>query len=209
MDVNEAAATSPVTFFFKAGHSSPRFDRRYSLAEPVIERMLARIHGRGHEIGLHPSYATFRDANLLRQEADRLRQAMTRMGIRQVALGGRQHYLRWETPTTAGAYEAAELSYDATLSFADRAGFRCGTCHEFPFFDVQARRSLHLIERPLVVMEGTVIDVMRLGHSDKALELMLRLKETCRRFEGTFTLLWHNSHLGTEQDRHFYTTLLS
>ena len=83
MDVNEAAGTAPVTFFFKAGHSSPRFDRRYSLAEPVIERMLARIHGRGHEIGLHPSYATFRDANLLRQEADRLRRAMTRMGIRQ------------------------------------------------------------------------------------------------------------------------------
>ncbi len=58
-------------------------------------------------------------------------------------------------------------------------------------------------------MEDTVINYMRLGHSDAALEFMQRLKETCRRFEGTFTLLWHNSHLATEQDRHFYTTLLS
>src|SRR5262245_17987283 len=208
MDVNEAAATSPVTFFFKAGQSSFKFDRRYSLEEPVIERLLARIHDRGHEIGLHPSYATFRDADLLRQEAHRLRQAMARMGIKQNVLGGRQHYLRWETPTTARAYEAAELSYDSTLSFADRAGFRCGTCHEFPFFDVQARRSLQLVERPLVVMEDTVISYMRLGHSDSALDSMQRLKETCRRFDGTFTLLWHNSNLTTAQDKQFYNTLL-
>ncbi len=209
LDVNEAADTSPMTFYFKAGHSCSTFDYRYSLAEPVIERMLGRIHDRGHEIGLHPSYATFRDAGLICQEAERLRDTMIRIGIRQTKLGGRQHYLRWETPTTARAYEAAGLDHDSTLSFADRAGFRCGTCHEYPFFDLHERRALRVIEKPLVVMEATIISYMQLGYSDAALDKMMRLKESCRRFEGTFTLLWHNSHFLTERDRHFYTALLA
>jgi len=209
LDVNEAAGTCPMTFYVKAGHSCPEHDTRYLLTEPVIERMLGRIHDRGHEIGLHPSYETFRDAGLICQEAERLRQTMTRIGIGQTKLGGRQHYLRWETPTTARAYEAAGLDHDSTLSFADRAGFRCGTCHEYPFFDVHERRVLRIIEKPLVVMECTTIEYMQLGYSDAALDQMVQLKETCRRFDGAFTLLWHNSHFLREKDRHFYTELLA
>lgn len=209
LEVNEVAGTLPMTFYIKAGQSSSKFDWHYSLTEPVIERMLYRIHDRGHEIGVHPSYSTFRDAELICQETERLRQTMTRIGIRQTKLGGRQHYLRWETPTTARAYEAARLDHDSTLSFADRPGFRCGTCHEYPFFDLLERRALRITEKPLVVMEHTIIHYMRLGHSDAALDTMIRLKQTCRRFGGTFTLLWHNSHFLTKRDRHFYTALLA
>ncbi len=206
LDGNEAAGTSPMTFYFAARQA---FEQHYSLEEPVIQCLLCRISDRGHEIGLHPSYSSFRDATLVCQEAERLRQTMIRMGIKQTKLGGRQHYLRWETPTTARAYEAAGLDHDATLTFADSAGFRCGTCHEYPFFDIQERRVLRLIEKPLVIMDRTVSHYMALGNSDAAIDKMMRLKEACQRFEGTFTLLWHNSHLLTKRDRHIYTALLA
>lgn len=134
---------------------------------------------------------------------------MARIGIRQIEIGGRQHYLRWETPTTARTYEAAGLGQDSTLTFADRTGFRCGTCHDYPFFDVHERRALRIIEQPLVLMEGTVMEFMRLGDSNAALEKMMRLKETCQRFDGTFTLLWHNSYLETQRKRDCYLALLS
>ncbi|MEA1048991.1 hypothetical protein U5801_04080 [Lamprobacter modestohalophilus] len=49
-------------------------------------------------------------------------------GIDQPSLGGRQHFLRWETSATARLWDANGLDYDSTLSYADRPGFRCGTC---------------------------------------------------------------------------------
>jgi hypothetical protein len=59
-------------------------------------------------------------------------------------------------------------------------------------------------------MECSVIAdrYLALGYSDKALQLMQRLRDTCHHFSGDFTLLWHNSHLESEADRHFYRELV-
>jgi hypothetical protein len=68
--------------------------------------------------------------------------------------------------------------------------------------DLQQRRPLRLRERPLIVMECSVIAErsLGLGYSDEALALMQRYRDTCRRFSGDFTLLWHNSHLESESE---------
>ena len=102
------------------------------------------------------------------------------------------------------------LDYDSSLSYADRPGFRCGTCREYPLYDLAARSPLRLHERPLIVMECSVIAerYMGLGYSDEALILMQRYRDTCHRFSGDFTLLWHNSHFEHPKDREFYQALL-
>ncbi|MDT8406582.1 MAG: hypothetical protein RQ715_04970 [Methylococcales bacterium] len=102
------------------------------------------------------------------------------------------------------------MLYDSTLCYADRPGFRCGTSREYPMYDLQERRPLALRQRPLIVMECSVIAdrYMGLGYSDEALALMLHLKNRALQFGGEFTLLWHNSHLANHRDRFFYETLI-
>ena len=56
-----------------------------------------------------------------------LRRVLAAEGIDQPQLGGRQHFLRWETPTTARLWDDQGLDDDSTLSFADRPGFCCCT----------------------------------------------------------------------------------
>ena len=56
-------------FYFMAGSSDPRFDGTYRLDEPWVAALIARIHERGHEIGLHPSYLTYRDPGAARRRA--------------------------------------------------------------------------------------------------------------------------------------------
>lgn len=68
-------------------------------------------------------------------------------------------------------------------------------------------RALPSIEKPFVVMEGTKIDELQLAHDGAALDMMMRLKKTCRLFDGTFTLLWHNSQFLRELARRNYTSL--
>ena len=139
-----------------------------------------------------------------------LRRVLAAEGIDQPQLGGRQHFLRWETPSTARLRDDQGLDYDSTLSFADRPGFRCGTCREYPLYDLHQRRALRLRERPLIVMECSVIAerYLGLGYSDQALALMQGYRDTCHRFGGDFTLLWHSSHFGNATDRRFYLALV-
>ena len=44
-----------VAFYFIAGGNHPN-DAWYRIDQPVIRRLLRRIHERGHEIGIHFSY---------------------------------------------------------------------------------------------------------------------------------------------------------
>ena len=140
----------------------------------------------------------------------RLKAVMEEEGINQALLGGRQHFLRWQTPTTARLWQENGLSYDSTLSYADRPGFRCGTCREYPLFDVHNRSPLQLHERPLILMECSVIAsrYLGMGYLDKALDYMLYYKRTCQKFNGHFVLLWHNSHLTHQKDKSFFESLI-
>lgn len=209
MDVNEKVGNR-IAFYFIAGHSHPSLDGCYHMDEPVIRNLIRRIAKRGHEVGLHGSYNTYLDGAQLHHEADRLRHVLKEEKIHQNKLGGRQHFLRWEISSTAIHWNDAGMDYDSTLSYADRPGFRCGTCHEFPMFNIISRCPLKLYQRPLILMECSVIDdrYMGLGYSKQSLALMQKYKRTCYQFSGDFTLLWHNSHLTTPQDRQFYLELI-
>lgn len=209
MAVNEQLGQS-AAFYFIPQVTDNRFDKPVSLDDPRMRSLLREIHDRGHEIGIHPGYQTYESPELMGESAKSLRSVLDQEGIQQRELGGRQHYLRWRSPTTGRLWDAQGLSYDSTLSYADQPGFRCGTCREYPLFDLERRTPLELKERPLIVMECSVIAdrYLGMGYSDSALEYMLRLRETCHRFGGDFTFLWHNSHLSYPEDKRFYRALL-
>lgn len=194
-------------FFFMAGVTSPAHDDGYSLDDPRLRALLRRVHDRGHELGLHPSYGTFRSPEKIRAELDTLRTACAAEGIEQDAWNGRQHFLRWENPTTWRAYEEAGLAADSSLHFPAHPGFRAGTCFDYPVFDLRARRRLALRELPLIAMEASFLQYLGLSHDD-AYDRMAELKRRCREVGGTFTLLWHNNRLHTARDRRLYEAVL-
>ena len=209
MDINENAGHR-VAFYFIPEKTHSRFDQALSLDDPRMRMLLRQIHTRGHEIGIHPGYNTYQHPSALARSVATLRRVLDEESITQPLLGGRQHFLRWAMPTTARLWNDNGLDYDSTLSFADRPGFRCGTCHDYPLYDLTHRHPLRLRERPLIVMECSVIAdrYLGLGYSAAALPLMQGYRDTCHRFGGAFTLLWHNSHLTTAQDRAFYRALV-
>jgi hypothetical protein len=206
MDLSERRGLRSA-FYFITGTTNPSFDGTYSLDDPWIGSLIRRIHERGHEVGLHPSYESFRDPATIRSERDSLLRACERLGVQQTALGGRQHFLRWENPVTWRAWEEAGLAYDSSLGFSRATGFRCGACCEYPVFDVLARRPLRLRERPLVVMEMALFDDHAKSDRD-GLDTIGQLRDRCRLFAGDFTLLWHNSRLASRRERQLYTAAL-
>lgn len=208
MDMDEAAEGKGAFYFIPDCSDSMSGD--YSLDHPAIRGLIRHISERGHEVGYHGSFTTYIDTKKTKQEVKRLKKIAAQEGVSQTRWGGRQHYLRWSAPQTWRNYEAAGLDYDATLSFADAAGFRCGTCRPYTVFGVESRTELRLKEYPLIVMECSVLGDSYMKYSyDKALEYILRLKNQCRCYRGVFALLWHNSSFETDEDWNIYKQILA
>lgn len=198
------------TYYFIAGHTAGLMDGDYDIGHPLIRRLLRRIHARGHKIGLHLSYNSMNNVSAMSQELKYLKRVCEEEGIVQPLWGSRQHYLRWNSLGTARCLDKAGVDYDTTLTYADHAGFRCGTSFDFPLFDTEERKALRLIEKPLVAMECSVLDepYQALG-AEAGYQYFMKLRRRCERTGGAFSLLWHNTRLLDPADRELYLSIIS
>lgn len=208
MDVSENHGIKSA-FYFTAHDSCNRLDSDYSIDDPWIRRLLVRISDRGHEIGFHGSYSSYSNLTQVKREVERLKQALREESIDIEIMGGRQHYLRWECPTTWMIWNEMGMNYDCTLAFADCVGFRCGTCYEYPVFSLSEREPLSLRERPLIIMERSLVSPQYMCMSEEeAYETIVTLNSVCKEFGGTLVLLWHNSSLCTRTDKLLYSRMI-
>jgi hypothetical protein len=168
---------------------SSDFDNRYSITGPPAMKIIRKIENRGCEIGVHASYNSYNRSDYISSEKTKLDKILHNKSI-----GCRQHYLRWKNPDTWRLQQKAEFSYDTTLGFADRIGFRCGICLPFQPFDVVENRKLTIWELPMIVHDGALQSSSYQNLSpDSAYKEIIKHLDIVRRFNGVFVLLWHNS----------------
>jgi peptidoglycan/xylan/chitin deacetylase (PgdA/CDA1 family) len=207
MEVSERHGLRSAFYFLAHRDQRPR-DGAYLFEAPWVRSLIGRIAQRGHEIGIHPSFPTYRDAERTREELERLRRVADAAGVRQDEWGGRQHFLRWTNPDTWRNWEAAGLDYDSTLAYSEAIGFRTGTCHPYRAFDVRERRPLDLREEPFQVMDVTLLSSMGLS-LDAAREAVLEVAAQCRRHRGRLGILWHNNTLlRSAREQQWYASLI-
>ncbi|MCP4833400.1 MAG: hypothetical protein GY895_01420 [Phycisphaera sp.] len=182
------------TFYFIPRTTDPIRDGDNRPEDPTTGRLIRRIHEAGHEIGVHPGYNTFRFPEAYADSVTHLRETLAKLGIDQKELGSRQHYLRWSSTITPALCEAADIDHDSTLGYAQRPGFRSGTSRDFPMFDLLGRRGLNCMQRPLVLMDCSLLsDQYAKSDRDRDLDLARRIAKTSRHYGGNFNILWHNT----------------
>ena len=179
-------------FFFMAG-GKHKFDPRPQIHHPKVKSLIEKIKERGHHIGFHPSYETYQDSELFLKEKTILEQV-----VEQKITTGRQHYLRFEVPSTWKIWEKYQMKWDSSMSYSDAIGFRCGVCYSFPTFDILARKKLNLYEKPLQLMEVTLGLYLQNTLQD-AREKVHHLVQEVKKYDGEFVFLWHNSSLNFRQ----------
>ena len=194
------------TFNFICGKSS-KCNADYDIEDNKIKNLIRKIHHRGHAIGLHPSYDCYQNFNLIKQELDQLKNVLQSLNINQDHITSRMHYLRWKTPDTLNHLNNAGLKKDNTLGYADHAGFRCGTCHSYPGYDLINQKPLDIQIEPLIVMDCTLFDYMKLDY-EQAYDVAIDLKRKCQKMKGQFNILWHNSYLQHPKQKEFYQSLI-
>jgi hypothetical protein len=208
MDICEAAGVNAAFYFIP--ESGEKGNGCYSLEDKKIQNLIKYIDNRGHEIGVHGSYQTYQDKEKTKLQKNMMEDILIKLNISQKVKGNRQHYLRWDGATTPSVLNSAGFVYDTTGSYADIPGFRYGVCYEFRMFDFLNREKLRIRQRPLIVMECSVIDdsYMGLGRTKESINMMQNLKAKCFKYNGDFSLLWHNSHFEKEYDKDLFKKLV-
>jgi len=175
------------TFFFlkesgKPSFLSPRtwnlYGRCHSYREPGVIDAIQVVSGYGSEVAVHGSFYSYSSLALIKNETDEL-EAM----IGEKVVGTRQHHLNLSVPATWDYQAAAGLSYDSSLGFKDRSGFRWGT--SYPFFPFTGTVPQGICEIPLIIM-----DISILSHAEPLAEC-LGMADEVEPVGGVLTLLWH------------------
>ena len=209
----EAAVGARSTFFFWPGWSSVRkhhsSDCTYELSDRIsfdrqkctVAEMIQEIDRRGWEIGLHPSWYSFDNADEMKRQKEFLEKAL---GYDIVSV--RQHLLHYDIRVTPRIQAEAGLRYDSTLGFNDNVGFRFGTSYPWKLYDLKAEMELPITEIPLIIQDGAMLTPekgMRLDE-DTAFQYIKQITEAVDRVGGVLTLLWHPNYIFNPSWWHLY-----
>ena len=189
MDLEEEYGA--ISTFFIMGLEEGDQDFNYRAED--ISQELNCIMDRGWEVGLHGGHEAYQDLRALKRQKANLERSLGKDVV-----GYRNHFLRFKVPDTWELLEKAGFKYDATFGYSDCIGFRNGMCHPFKPYDLRASREIDILEIPLVVMDGTLDQYMRLDEG-KAWDVTRRLIDTVELYHGVFTLLWHNTYIEGER----------
>jgi hypothetical protein len=177
------------SFYFMTGKPNLKTllssDITYDLSKPKIRRQVEAILSEGFEVGLHASYRTSLDADLLLKEKEEV-QCL----IASPVQGLRQHFLRFRVPQSWIEQENCGFQYDTSLGFADQSGYRASFAFPFCVYDVQNDRRLDLMELPLIAMDRTYSKYLSFN-PDQIKEDLIKMLEELEDFGGLVTILWH------------------
>jgi hypothetical protein len=197
-----------VAFYFIPIQTDPVKDDKTDIKSKRISALLRHIDQSGHEVGIHPGYNSYKSPDIFKQSVDILKDACQSVGIDISSLGGRQHYLRFDIDQTPLLWQENGLVYDSSLFYADRPGFRAGVCYEFTMYSLSERKKMALKQRPLIIMDHAVIK----NKSDDVSCIVNRVnifRSICEKYNGDFTLLWHNSSFGKKAYKKAYIKIIS
>jgi len=176
----------PVFFILFAGYGE--FDKNTPVNNLAFQELIKSLGDEG-EVGIHPSYASYRNDQLLQSEINGLSTVLHR----EVTLS-RQHFLKLHMPDTYRSLIAHDISDDFTMGFASEPGFRAGICMPFKWYDLEMERSTNLIIHPFMIMDGTIKDYMKI-EAEGAMKVISPLIDSVKFFGGTFISLFHNESL--------------
>jgi hypothetical protein len=186
----EAAANIQSLFNFHADLTPKTlkrwlFDPGYDIKQPRIKTLIAELHRRGHQIGLHPGFESWDD---LTEVAEQKRNLESISGVSINAC--RQHWLRFSWQATWSSQEQGGLHSDTTLMFNDRPGFRNSSALRWQPWNAKSNTQHQITAQPSVLMDSHLYDYQPFSDAERRSEMRYWLAE-CQTIHGEVAVLWH------------------
>lgn len=139
--------------------------------------------------GLHPSYQAGLEPESILKEKNILDETTG-----EETKFSRNHFLSNREPEDMQMLINCGFTDDFTMAYADRAGFRLGTCRPVKWINPATLELTSLTLHPTTMMDSTLSDerYMKLK-TDEAFSFAKKMIDTVKKHNGELVLLWHNT----------------
>lgn len=173
-----------VRLFFLVGDYGNE-DYNIAIEQAEIKKLVNDLKEK-MKVGIHPSYRSNSNKSYLINEINRLEKAINS----KVSIS-RQHFLKLSFPSTYHGLVENGIQQDYTMGYADAVGFRNGTAHPFPWFDLTKNQITGLTVFPFAYMDGTLNEYLNLSVAESK-EKIKTLFDEVKQYGGQFSFIWHN-----------------
>lgn len=181
----------PYFFFLVAQHAS-QYDKNTSTNSRLLQDLVA-YYANSYKVGLHPSWQSGEQEELLREEMEWL-EVMADKKI----IHSRQHYIRFTMPQTFRRLIKAGIKKDFSMGYGSINGFRASVCSSFAWYDLEEEKTTSLMLFPFCYMDANSLYEQK-DSPGQAYNELLKYYEEVKRLKGIFISVWHNSILGTDK----------
>jgi hypothetical protein len=189
LEIHKQYNISPIYFFLLGDYglndkNIPSKNKRFqSLIKSIADYS---------EVGIHPSYASNKNIEILTKEIKRLQNITHRNTTKS-----RQHFLKLNLPNTYRDLIDNDIKSDYTMGYAEHPGFRASICSPFYFYDLDVETESKLEIIPFTTMEATY-KYYKKSTPEEASKHISELMKTVKSVDGTFISVWHNESLSDE-----------
>jgi hypothetical protein len=168
------------------------YDKNISPSEPAFQELI-EYHASGNFVGIHPSWQSGDDKNLLKEEIEWMEYISDKKIIHS-----RQHYIRFTLPETYNRLIAAGIQKDFSMGYGSINGFRASVASSFYWYDLYNEKQTTLQIFPFCFMDANSFYEQKYT-AQQAMEELLNYYRIIKKINGLMITIWHNNFLGTDK----------
>ena len=180
-------------FFVLAGEPGPN-DRNLSTSNKKFALLLKDLSQKA-DIGIHPSYGSDNNEDILKKELGRLQSVIAKTIIKS-----RQHFVRLSFPQTYRMLISNNIKEDYSMGYADNTGFRASIASPYKYFILSENKETDLRVFPFMLMDTTMGDYLGL-EPEQYLDAALPIIEEVKKYKGTLIGIWHNYAMADDKQK--------
>jgi hypothetical protein len=177
-------------FFLVAGRQKGA-DKNISPSREAL-RELVQYHSAGYRVGLHPSWQSGDDEQLMKEEIEWME-----ITTEQKLTRSRQHYIRFTLPGTYRRLIQYGIGQDFSMGYGSINGFRASVASSFHWYDLEKEERTSLRLFPFCFMDANAFYEQHYT-AGKAMHELMHYYHLIRKVNGLMVTIWHNSFLGSD-----------
>jgi len=180
---------NPLYFFLTAKKNS-LYDKNILPQNKAMQKLI-KTHADKYSIGIHPSWQSYNNDELLMEEKNIL-ESISGLKINT----SRQHYIKLTLPETYQSLIRIGIANDYSMGYGSINGFRASTASPFYWYDLTAEKITSLRIHPFCFMDANCFYEQKLTVEESCIELM-NFYQSCKKVNAPFITIFHNNFLGT------------
>ncbi len=180
-------------YFFLVAKENGQFDKNI-LPDNEAMQMLIKAHAEKYDIGIHPSWKSYEDVELLKEEKNKLKEISTKE-----ITSSRQHYIKFNLPDGYNRLVDVGIKQDYSMGYGTINGFRASVASSFYWYDLVNEKITTLRIHPFCFMDANCFYEQKLSIEESFEELMHYYTEN-KKINGEMITIFHNSFLGTAKE---------